>query len=732
VTIRGLSPVREAKRPRVSLWNLASVRRLGRVDTASAALAWYTVITVVMTWPVSATLGSRLPLDLGDPLLNCWILWWGLDHLTRFLSGEWTAFAGFWNANIFHPEPLTLAYSEHLLAQALQALPVYAVTRNVVLSYNLLFLSTFVLSGLGMYLLARDLTGRPRAAFVAGLLYAFAPYRTSQLGHLQVLSSQWMPLALFALRRYFAGLGARREQGPGIGHLRSGPQPEAQGLAEAGSRKPEASLLGATLAFALQALSCGYFLLFFAPFVALYVAWEVWARRLWTNGRMWAGLAVAAGLGGAILVPFLLPYLALREHGFPARTLDEVQLYSADAFSYLAGTDRLRLWAPYLGDFAKLEGFLFPGLLPVALALAGLAAVSWTAAREERPLPATPAWRVAVAVLGTAAMVGFLRLAFWELFAGPRIWRIREACMPLAYVSRVFALAALSFIVVVVASPAVRRVAARVMRTPAAFFLAAVVLATWLSFGPHVQTKSMGLSGETIYAWLYRYVPGFDGLRVPARFAMLGAMFLAALSAWSLAALDSWKRWGRAALAVVALTFLAEAWAAPLEVEALQWERRDTGGAGRFVREADLARLYEFVRLRSVPGEELRRDRSVSAAEQDEELRRDRSVSEPSRLPRRSSGQVEEPSRLPRRSSGQVEEPSRLPRRSSGPLTERRRAVLELPFGELRDETRAVFFSSRHGHALVNGYSGGFPRATCGARRCSSIRPRGPKRRGEP
>ena len=67
-----------------------------------------------------------------------------------------TRSANFWNANIFHPEPLTLAYSEHLFAQAVQILPVYALTGNIILCYNLLFLSTFVLSGLGMFLFVRE------------------------------------------------------------------------------------------------------------------------------------------------------------------------------------------------------------------------------------------------------------------------------------------------------------------------------------------------------------------------------------------------------------------------------------------------------------------------------------------------------------------------------------------------------------------------------------------------
>ena len=129
-----------------------------------------------------------------------WILAWGAEHVPRLLTGSisWT---GFWNANIFHPEPLALALSEHLFGQTLQILPVYWLTGNIILCYNLLFISTFALSAFGTYLLVRDLTGDRRAAFLAGLIYGFLPYRIASVPHLQVLSSQWMPFTLFGLNR---------------------------------------------------------------------------------------------------------------------------------------------------------------------------------------------------------------------------------------------------------------------------------------------------------------------------------------------------------------------------------------------------------------------------------------------------------------------------------------------------------------------------------------------------
>ena len=57
------------------------------------------------------------------------------------------------------------------------ALPILSLSGNVVLAYNLVFLATIVLSGLGMYLLVRELTGQPLAAFLAGVLEHFVTFR---------------------------------------------------------------------------------------------------------------------------------------------------------------------------------------------------------------------------------------------------------------------------------------------------------------------------------------------------------------------------------------------------------------------------------------------------------------------------------------------------------------------------------------------------------------------------
>ena len=123
--------------------------------TPLTAAALYLTATLAMTWPLMLDLGGSLPGDLGDPLLNCYILSWGEKHLVAFLSGDLTAYARWWQANIYYPAPYALAYSEHLFAEVAMALPVWLATGNVILCYNVVFLASYALSGLGTFLLVR-------------------------------------------------------------------------------------------------------------------------------------------------------------------------------------------------------------------------------------------------------------------------------------------------------------------------------------------------------------------------------------------------------------------------------------------------------------------------------------------------------------------------------------------------------------------------------------------------
>ena len=173
-----------------------------------------------------------------------------------------------WDAPIFVPERNTLAYSEHFAGQAFQALPVYWLTGNPLLAYNLIFLSTFVLSGVGAYLLVRELTGSRLGGTVAGALFAVNEYRGASLSHLHTLSAHWVPIALVGLL-VFARSGSRR-----------------------------ALAAGALSVVALNT-SSGYYMLYFGPFIAAFTLIALARHTAWRSRAGWMALALAGDRRGA-------------------------------------------------------------------------------------------------------------------------------------------------------------------------------------------------------------------------------------------------------------------------------------------------------------------------------------------------------------------------------------------------------------------------------------------------
>lgn len=538
-------------------------RQMPRRSNALAATAAYFLLAIVLTWPLARSLTRDLPADFGDPLLNTWILAWDADHLLRALSGHLDALRGYWHANIYYPHPLALAYSEHLTAQAIMILPIYAVTRNPILSYNVVFLSTFVLSAVGMFLFARRLTGSSSAAFLAGLAFGFAPYRFGTLPHLQVLSSMWMPFALLGFHRF---LESRRV----------------------------APLAGASAAWLAQNLSCGYYLLFFSPVVALYLALEITWRRLWSDRFVLAAVSVAAAIVVALTVPFLLPYRQLREIGFSPRSLVETTRYSADVLAYLTADGGMHLWGGVIRAWPKPEGSLFPGFAIALLAAWGVAH-RWREARAEARR-ARPTWitRTLVALLVLACSVTIAILVGWPL-------RLEGGGMSLRATSLergVFVAAALGVMLLIV-SPRSRDIARQWLASPAGTMTLMTVFAFAMSLGPRIFAYGRVVAEVNVYSAFYDFVPGYDGVRVPARFAMIVAFGLAALAGLGAAAIVR-RRHGRVVIAAAAICMIAESWAAPIEINVNSTDYKqsslvalpDTLAAGD-----DLPAVYRFVGL---------------------------------------------------------------------------------------------------------------------------------------
>ena len=172
------------------------MRRIGAIirSPAAAVFGLAAVLTLISAWPLARHLSSTLPSDLGDPILETWILWWNAH--TMPLTAAW------WNAPMFVPLNGAMALSESLLGLAPLTTPLQWMGVGPVAAHNIAFLLSGPLAALSAYVLATRLTTRRDAAVIAALAFGFAPYRIGQLSHLQVLWACWMPFALAALHDF--------------------------------------------------------------------------------------------------------------------------------------------------------------------------------------------------------------------------------------------------------------------------------------------------------------------------------------------------------------------------------------------------------------------------------------------------------------------------------------------------------------------------------------------------
>lgn len=316
------------------------------VRVLAYVLVLMTVLTAVMTYPQVFMLSDGLP-DVGDPLLNTWALAWVAHQLP-------IAPARLFDANIFFPERAALAYSETLLLPGLMAAPLHWLGLGPILVYNLVFLSAIVFSGLGMTVLVRDLTRNTSAGVIAGIVFAFLPFRIDHISHLQMQLTQWIPLTMWALHRL----------------IRSG-------------RWWDGALLGAFAA--CQMLSCAYFGVFLLPYVAVVTVVLLLAQcRLAATGetvtvsfdrvfvtRRLLVLALAAATYAALAAPTGLAYRRASAV-VGERSAGEVVAGSAMPRHYLATGSKNALYGRWSETFGEAERRLFPGVVAFALALVGL------------------------------------------------------------------------------------------------------------------------------------------------------------------------------------------------------------------------------------------------------------------------------------------------------------------------------------------------------------------------
>lgn len=387
--------------------------------------AAYLLLTLAWSWPLPLHLSNRFTHDPGDPLLVAYLLWWNAHAVP--LTRAW------WNAPFFWPMTDALALTEHLAGLSPISTPVQLLGGSPLLASNLIVICATWWSGLATHALVRRLTRNEMAAYCGGIAFAFAPYRTAQLGHLQIYASWWIPVTLWALHAYYQ------------------------------DRKPHwLALFG--VAWLMQTLTYGYSVFLLPP---LFIAWIAWFTPWRTDARR--GLAVVATwiLFSIPLLPVLLEYHRVQTRLGLARPRSEMIFYSADWSAFASVAPQLWFW-PKIPP-ATTETYLFPGMTVIILIIAA-------ATRQLR------------------------RGAF-------------------------------------------------------AFYILVAVFAAWLSTGPTAGGVSLASLWHP-YDWIV-WLPGFNGIRVPARFYLLSALGLAIAAGLAMAHLDTLMPRGRRSVAVMVFVGLA-------------------------------------------------------------------------------------------------------------------------------------------------------------------------------
>jgi hypothetical protein len=317
-------------------------------------------------------LGGIVPRDIGDPLAEAWQPAWGGHALLHQPLH-------FFDANRFWPLKYSLAFGDALIGYAPTGI-IGSGPHAAMVRYDLLFIFAYALAFFGAYLLARELGLSPAGAAIAGAAFAFAPYRLEQDGHLQVISSGGIPLAIaFAIR----GIRLRR------------PWWLFGAWVVAAWQVSIGWVLGLPFAYALG-----------GAVVIAAVVWLVKGRPALPRGMIVAG-AAGAILFVAVSYWIAHPYLYISDN-FPAsrRSPHEVAAFSGPLKVFLTAPEENWIWGAATAGIRDhlttwQEKTLFPGALILILALVGL----WSSSLSKR-------WRVGLGVVALGILV--LELGFQE------------------------------------------------------------------------------------------------------------------------------------------------------------------------------------------------------------------------------------------------------------------------------------------------------------------------------
>ena len=343
-----------------------TIQRVGRETAIAFGLGL--LVAVAVTWPLVTKLGHTAH-DAFDPRFQAWTI----DWVQHKLGSPGSLF----DANIFAPEPHTLAYSDSLLGIAIPLLPLRWLGVSPIGQLNIALLLGMATSAASGYLFGRVATRSVAVGTITAAAFAFGPFGSTSSGALHATAH--------------AGIGVAAAAAWWLADRAASGRP----LAAPAALMTAAIVWQASVSFYPGAYAFG------AAIIVLLVR----GRGLRRHGALVGVAAFAVALVCTLLLA--IPYFEVRDEqpGFK-RSLSDLPALSAD---FGATDPRLSLWGSVLGqgDGWPIYGEpAFPGAVLIVLAPIG-AVAGW---RRNRQQVVTGG-----ALVATGALLG--------LGAGPTGWR---------------------------------------------------------------------------------------------------------------------------------------------------------------------------------------------------------------------------------------------------------------------------------------------------------------------
>lgn len=254
----------------------------------------YTGICALLLHPYFFHPASTVNGD-NDVLLNIWIMQW----ISHQLSVDPVHL---FDANMFFPNKGTLAFSEILLPNALLSGGITFLGRNPILAYNLVFFLMIVCSALAMFYFTRYFIKNDIAAFIAGVVFAFP---LINMGLLQLKSTFGIPLTFLFFFKYFQKCERR-------------------------------SLFFLCLVFVLQFLSCVYYGFYLIVCFGILFPFLVYGFRKNLSRRFFAWGVIGILAAGIVLTPFVYQYYQVSKDYNIKRGSEDVRGADLKDFAFLS------------------------------------------------------------------------------------------------------------------------------------------------------------------------------------------------------------------------------------------------------------------------------------------------------------------------------------------------------------------------------------------------------------